>query len=193
MKPLFLAVAILAAAAPASSLAQAPPAPAAAPDLAHLHDFDFLMGDWVASHRRLKARLAGSTEWITYGGTVTQRPVLGGWGNSGDNVFDMPGGTVRGVSLRAYDGKTGDWLVWWLDGRDPVAGLGRPIRGRFGDGVGVFVSDDTFEGRAIKVRVTWTRPTPATARWEQAFSADGGKTWETNWITDFARPGAKRP
>jgi hypothetical protein len=181
MKSLVLAAAILLA-SPAPSLAQ---------NLAHLHDFDFLMGDWVAHHRRLKARLTGSTEWITYGGTVNQRPVMGGWGNSGDNVFDMPTGVVKGVSLRAYDQKTGEWLVWWLDGRDPVAGLGPPIRGRFEGGVGVFISDDTFEGRPIKVRVTWTRPTPTTARWEQAFSPDGGKTWEVNWITDFTRPGAK--
>jgi hypothetical protein len=35
----------------------------------------------------------------------------------------------------------------------------------------------------------WTSAGPDAARWEQAFSADGGKTWETNWIMDFTRSG----
>ena len=31
-------------------------------------------------------------------------------------------------------------------------------------------------------------PTPGTAaRWEQAFSADGGATWEVNWVMEFTR------
>ena len=29
--------------------------------------------------------------------------------------------------------------------------------------------------------------TPASAHWEQAFSPDGGKTWEVNWVMEFSR------
>jgi hypothetical protein len=78
-------------------------------------------------------------------------------------------------------------VVWWLDGRSPLGAVDPPIRGRFEKGVGRFYSDDTLRGKPIRVRVTWTRPTPTTAHWEQAFSPDGGKTWEINWTTDFVR------
>jgi hypothetical protein len=59
--------------------------------------------------------------------------------------------------------------------------------GRFENGVGHFYSTDTPRGKTIRVWVTWTRPPPDAARWEQAFSAGGGKTWEVNWVTDFTR------
>jgi len=193
------AVSILALAltpwAPAQA-AQDTPAATTTGDLSHLHDFDFLRGDWTAHHRKLRTRLVGSTDWVEFDGTVSQRPVMNGWGNSGDNLFNVPGAAYRGVSLRAYDPKTAEWLVWWLDGRDPTGELGPPIRGRFENGVGHFYSDDTLDGKPIRVRVTWTRPGADKARWEQAYSADGGKTWEVNWTTDFTRAGnapAPRP
>ena len=178
----------LAMAGPAPARA-APDTPTGAPtgDLSHLHDFDFLRGDWTAHHHKLKARLVGSHDWVEFDGTVSQRPVMLGWGNSGDNFFNVPGAPYRGVSLRSYDPRTAEWLVWWLDGRDPTGELGPPIRGRFENGVGHFYSNDTEGGKPIRVRVTWTRPSPDTARWEQAYSVDGGKTWEVNWTTDFTR------
>lgn len=163
-------------------------APAPLP-VAHPHpgrgDFDFLAGRWDVRHRRLKRRLAGETEWETFGGTFVNWPVLGGQGNVGDNVFDFPDGVRRGMGVRAFDPASGQWSSWWFDGRDPTR-LDPPVRGGFADGVGTFVSDDVYEGRPIKVRVLWSR-TANTPRWEQAFSADGGATWETNWISDFTR------
>jgi hypothetical protein len=77
-------------------------------------------------------------------------------------------------------------LSWWLDGRDPGK-IGTPLRGRFVDGVGTYFSDDEHEGRPVRARVTWSRITGTTARWEQAFSADGGDSWEVNWVSDFTR------
>lgn len=158
-------------------------------DLSGLHDFDFLNGEWKAHHRRLKERFVGSSEWVEFDGTFSHRPLMGGFGNAGDNLFNLPDGAYRGVSLRSYDPKTAQWVVWWLDGRNPAGDVGPPTRGRFENGVGRFYSDDTLRGKPIRLRVTWTRPTPDTARWEQAFSADGGKTWEINWITDFTKAG----
>ncbi|HZW91991.1 MAG TPA: hypothetical protein VFF64_03380 [Candidatus Eremiobacteraceae bacterium] len=184
-----LAAAILAAIlglmAPAHSFQDAKVPQAA--NLTGLHDFDFLVGQWQVHHRQLKERLTNSREWVEFDGTLITRSLMDGWANMGDNVFKMPGGDVRGVSLRSYDPKTREWAVWWLDGRNPSANLDPPIKGHFENGVGSFYSSDNLRGKPIRVRVTWSQITSTSARWEQAFSADGGKTWETNWVSEFRR------
>ncbi|HEY5850296.1 MAG TPA: hypothetical protein VIT62_05975 [Lysobacter sp.] len=151
-------------------------------------DWDFLVGSWKVSHRRLRERLVGSNQWDEFGGTLVNWPVLGGKGNIGDNVMAFPSGTVRGMGIRAFDEASGQWSSWWLDGRDP-ANIAAPVRGRFADGIGTFIGDDTLAGRAVKTRVQWSRITPRSARWEQSSSADGGATWESNWVSDFTRAG----
>jgi len=185
-----LAAALLAAAlgtiVPVRASQDAPKAAPAA-GLAGLHDFDFLVGDWQVHHRRLKERLAGSREWEEFEGTLANRPLMDGAANVSDNVFRMPGGDLRGVGLRAYDPHTGQWASWWLDGRNPLGNLDPALRGRFAEGTGTFTSDDTLRGKPIRVRVLWSRITPTSARWEQAYSGDDGKTWEVNWISDFRR------
>ena len=154
-----------------------------------LHDWDFLVGRWSVRHRRLKARLADCTEWDEFGGTCVNWPTLGGKGNVDDNLLELPGGTYRAVGIRALDEKAGQWLIWWLDSRNPTIEP-PPMRGGFKDGIGTFLADETFNGRPIKVRFRWSEITPTSARWEQAFSPDGGATWETNWLMDFTRVSA---
>ena len=149
-------------------------------------DFDFLVGTWKVRNRRLKRRLAGDKDWEEFDSTLVNWPVLGGMGNVSDNMFDPRAGSYRGVSIRTYDDETRQWLSWWLDGRTPTS-IAPPVRGDFAAGVGTFIGDDTFEGRPIKVRTQWSRITASSARWEQAFSPDAGRTWETNWVGDFAR------
>ena len=151
-----------------------------------VHDFDFLFGRWQVRHRRLKHRLVGSDEWETFDGTCHAWPVLGGAGNIDDNVLELPGGTYRAVSLRSFDPATDEWRIWWLDGRNPGQ-LDPPVTGRFRDGVGTFLGEDMFDGRPILVRFTWSDISPTACRWAQAFSADDGATWETNWIMDDVR------
>ncbi len=163
------------------------PKPAAQGDLSGLHDFDFRTGHWEAHHRRLKERLAGSHEWVEFDGTQTLWQLMDGYANVDENIFKMPTGDVRGVTLRAYDPQTGQWAIWWLDGRNPFGELDPPVKGRFLNGVGTFYADDKLRGKPIRVRFVWSGITAETAHWEQAFSPDGGKTWETNWITDFRR------
>jgi len=160
------------------------PAPAASDR--GIHDFDGLVGRWTVRHRRLKERLAGCSDWEEFGGTCTLWPLLGVAGNIDDNVLDAPAGRYRAATLRAFDPDSGQWAIWWLDGRFPHR-LDPPLRGRFVDGVGMFYADETFEGRPIRVRFIWSDITPTGARWQQAFSEDGGATWETNWIADFER------
>ncbi|MEO6690019.1 MAG: DUF1579 family protein [Dokdonella sp.] len=162
------------------------PTPAAA-NLAGLHDFDFLVGQWQVRHRRLKERLADSHEWVEFDGTCTMRQLMDGWGNVDDNVMSMPTGAYRGVGLRSYDPATGQWAIWWLDGRNPFGNLDPPVKGRFESGVGNFYSNDTLRGKTVRVRYTWSRITPTSAHWEQAYSPDSGQTWETNWTMEFRR------
>ena len=152
------------------------------------HDFDFFHGRWAVRHRRLKDRLAGCTQWEVFGGSTRVQPLLGGLGNVDDNVIELPAGSYRAATLRSFDPATKQWAIWWLDGRHPHS-VDVPMIGGFEAGIGTFFADDTHDGRPIKVRFLWSNITPTTARWEQAFSTDGGKTWETNWEMDFTREG----
>ena len=150
-------------------------------------DFDFLHGSWRIRHRRLKGRLVGSTEWQTFEGTCVCQSTMGGFGNMDDNWLDLPGHPYRAMGFRAYDPKTKQWAIWWIDGRNPHGPTDPPVKGSFKDGVGTFVTEDTQEGKKVIVRFEWSKITPRTAVWEQAFSPDGGKTWEMNWHMDFTR------
>lgn len=173
--------------APAYASQDTPKPSGGATDVSHLHDFDFLVGDWRVHHRKLKARLAGSNAWLEFEGTCSMRKLMDGWANVDDNVLNVPGNSYRGVGLRSYDPKSGMWAIWWLDGRDPFGNLDPPVKGHFVNGVGTFYADDTFNGKPVRVRYEWSHITANTARWEQAFSPDGGKTWETNWTMEFQR------
>ena len=150
------------------------------------HGFDFLVGKWTVQHRRLKHRLAHSDEWEEFGGTVASSPMLAGQANVDDNTLDTPAGVYRAATVRMFLPSSKSWAIWWFDGRQPEK-LDPPLVGTFTDGVGTFFSDDTFEGRPIRVRFIWSHITSSSARWEQAFSDDAGKTWETNWVMNFQR------
>jgi len=150
------------------------------------HDFDFLIGSWSVQHRRLKHRLAHSNEWETFSGTCRAWRVLDGQGDVDDNLLHTPAGTYGAVSLRSFDPKTRSWSIWWLDSRNPHE-LDPPVVGGFRNGVGTFLANDTLNGRPIVVRYIWSEITPNSAKWQQAFSDDRGKTWETNWIMELHR------
>ncbi len=147
-------------------------------------DFDFWMGSWKIHNRRLRERLKGSTTWDEFDATCDARPLLGGVGNEDVYRTEFAGG-FTGISFRFYDRTTGQWSNYWADSREGT--LEPPVVGSFDGDVGVFEGADTFERRPIRVRFTWSRVTTPTPRWEQAFSDDGGKTWETNWVMDMAR------
>jgi hypothetical protein len=151
------------------------------------HDFDFEFGRWRVHHRVKRAGASG--QWDEYDGTSEVRPLLGGAGNVEDNVFLRPSGTTRGVAMRAYDPTSAIWAIWWIDSRDPHATLDPPVKGRFVNGVGLFYSLGPVAGVETCTRFKWTVVAAGAARWEQAYSTDGGRTWDTNWIMDFRRDG----
>ena len=145
-----------------------------------------MIGDWTVRHRRLNERLVGCTEWTEFSGTSSTRKILQGFGNVEDNVLHFPEGTVRAAAFRSFDPATEQWSIWWLDGRNPHA-LDVPVIGRFTDGIGAFHADDVLNGKPIRVRFLWYPNPGADPRWEQAFSSDGGTTWEVNWVMHFQR------
>ena len=153
-------------------------------------DFDFWFGSWDVRNRWLRRRLAGSDDWEEFDATVVARPLLDGVGNEDEFRTDHSGGFI-GMSFRFFDPERRRWSIYWADSRRPGE-LDPPVFGTFSGDVGVFDGEDVNRGRPILVRFTWSGITTPTPRWEQAFSDDGGRTWETNWVMDFARAGDGR-
>jgi hypothetical protein len=147
------------------------------------NDFDFLVGTWDIANRRLKKRHVGSAEWDEFPGRSTMRPVLGGLGNIDEISFRTKGWS--GVTLRFFDPKNARWSIYWVNSRDGI--MQSPVVGAFRNGSGEFFGDDIDDGKPIRVRFLWRVLDKDTARWEQAFSLDGGRTWETNWVMDLLR------
>jgi hypothetical protein len=164
-------------------LVVAPSARADGPDRAGAHGFDFLFGEWRVHHRLKRA----NGEWWEFDGTASNRGLMAGASNVEEHIFTKPSGTTYGVALRAYDADQDHWTIWWLDSRAMSGPLQAPNVGRFENGVGQFYSEFTDSGKAIRSRLKWSDITATSARWEQAYSYDGGKTWDTNWIMTFAR------
>ena len=150
-----------------------------------INDFAFLSGQWRVRHRKLARRLTGSAEWRAFEGACTAWEVMGGAGAIDDNLLQDPVGAYRAASLRRYDPATDRWSIWWWDSR--LSEIGPPVHGRFEAGIGTFLGQDDLEGRPMLVRFIWSGITADAARWEQAFSTDGGAEWETNWTMDFER------
>ncbi len=144
------------------------------------HDFDFEIGIWKTHLRRLVRPLTGSTTWVEYEGATVVRKVWDGRANLVELKVDGPAGHLEGLSLRLYNPQSRQWSLNFAninDGR-----LSTPAIGEFKDGRGEFYNQETYNGRAILVRFLITKVTTDSYRFEQAFSDDGGKTWEVNWL-----------
>ncbi|SFR86028.1 hypothetical protein SAMN05216570_0071 [Dyella sp. OK004] len=151
------------------------------------HDFDFFLGNWRVHHRRLRQWLVGSNDWEEFEGTSRCWSLLGGIVNLNESIATRADGTTSGgMGLRAYDAKTDRWADWYLSSRDPLH-IDTPGIGGFAHGVGSFFSDDTNDGRPVKLRGMFSPIDANTCQWEQALSPDGGKTWETNWVMRYTR------
>jgi hypothetical protein len=149
------------------------------------HDFDFLFGEWRVHHR---VKLAVENQpWLEFDGTASTRRLMDGSPNVEDHTFNKPTGVSRGVAIRAYDPKIEQWAIWWIDSRDPLGAPDPPVKSSFDNGVGTFYSDGPIAGKPARTRFIWSHITSTSARWEQAYSFDAGKTWETNWIMTFTR------
>ena len=144
------------------------------------HDFDFEIGTWRTQLSRLQRPLTGSNTWVKYQGTTVVRKVLGGRANLVELVADGPAGHYEGLALRLYDPQARQWSLNFAGGNSGT--MSTPTIGAFKNGRGEFYSHETYNGRTIFVRFVISDITPDSCRFEQAFSDDGGKTWEVNWI-----------
>lgn len=148
-------------------------------------DFDFEIGAWtVHLSRRLKP-LTGSTTWVEYEGTSVVRKVWNGRANLGELDVKGPSGHIQGLSLRLYNAESRQWYISWSNANDGL--LGPPMVGRFKNRRGEFYNQESLDGQAIFVRFIFSDMTPQSFRLEQAFSNDGGQTWEPNWNATFTR------
>ncbi len=149
-----------------------------------LDSFAFQTGHWRVRHRKLQSPLTGHREWTEFEGTCRAVEILDGAGNVDDFVINDPGGAYRAATFRRLDPFTGEWCIYWADGRR--SGLDPEMRGRFENGAGTFFGHDVVHGQDVFVRFIWSDIGPTRARWEQAFSTDG-EAWEVNWIMQFER------
>jgi len=161
------------------------PVAAAEPQRDGSHDFDFEVGVWKTHVKRLSHPLSGSTTWVEYEGTTTVSKVWSGRAVLVELEADSPSGHFEGLSLRLYNPQSHQWSLNFANSSDGT--LGTPTIGEFKNGRGEFYDQETYNGRAILVRFVISDITPNSCHFEQAFSVDGGKTWEVNWIADDVR------
>jgi hypothetical protein len=170
--------------APAAAQSAAGGAPTTPPERDGSHDFDPLLGKWKYHLRRLVNPLTGSKAWIDLEGTGVCRAIYDG--AQIDQIIVDGGGThIEGLTLRTYNPQSHQWSLYWANRK--VGKLDVPQIGQFKDGHGEFYAQDILNGKAILIRFDWSGMTTKSPHFEQAFSADGGKTWEVNWITDQVR------
>ena len=150
-----------------------------------VRDFDFVQGRWRIVNHRLMKRGVGSDAWDTFPSTSWAKVLLGGVANVDEVEFPTKG--WRGMTMRHFDLEKRQWAIYWINSRDGK--LTSPVYGGFSGDTGLFYGDDEDEGRAVRVVYRWTRQGAERAGWEQAFSFDGGATWEANWVMELTRTG----
>lgn len=202
--PLGLIVAAIISFVPSARLSAQTPAPAAAPAASAAaaktsapqgaaardgqRDFDFLIGTWKTHLKRLVNPLTGSTTWVEFEGTQVTKSEWGGRAVTDEFSVHNPATNthIDGLTVRLYNPESRQWSIYWANAKNGSFSL-PPTVGRFTNGRGEFYDQEEFQGRTIQVRFVWSDITPTSAKFEQSFSEDGGKTWETNWISTITR------
>jgi hypothetical protein len=146
-------------------------------------DFEFLYGEWMVHCRRLRRAQGGCDEWDRFDALQKCWPLLGGLGNVDELVSDD--GAPLCASLRFFDPASRQWTVYSVSTHDGL--VQPPICGAFNNGIGEFYCEHRQDGRPVLVRDRWLQTGSSRPNWERAMSADGGNTWETNWLMNYIR------
>jgi hypothetical protein len=173
-----------------SAATEARPASTASPAQDRPHDFDPLLGSWKFHLQRRSKPLTGSTTWLDLTGTGVCYKLWDGRAQLDTVLLNGESGHIEGLTLRLYNPKSHEWRLYWANSKDGVVAI--PQIGQFKNGHGEFYAQDTLDDRSILVKFDWTGLATASPHFEQSFSADGGKTWEVNWVTDQTRQAPSR-
>lgn len=180
---------LVASSVPASVCAQSASAAPLLPELHDgAHDFDPLLGNFTFQLRYMRHPLTSTPDWSDMTGTGSCYKVWDGRAQLDTVELDSASGNhIEGLTLRLYDRDARQWRLYWANSR--IGRLDPPQVGDFRDGHGDFYTTDIINGKIVLIRYDWTRMTSGAPHFEQAFSPDGGKTWEVNWITNQTRTG----
>lgn len=148
------------------------------------HDFDWDIGTWKTHQKRRLHPLTGSDTWVEYTGTDVVQKIWDG-ADTGTIEADGPAGHLEIFSVRLYGPDSHQWSIDFTNSATGAFSL--PVVGEFKDGRGDFYDQEAYNGRMILVRFSVFDIKADSCHFEQAFSADGGKTWETNFIVDETR------
>jgi hypothetical protein len=149
------------------------------------HDFDFNFGTWHTHIKRQTKALSGSSEFIELDGTVTVRKVWGGLAQLEEIKADGANGHLEGMTLFLYNPQAQQWGQSFASSKNGL--LQPPLIGAFKDGKGELYAQDTFNGRTILIRGTWSDIKPDSHHFQEDYSDDGGKSWEPVFIADLTR------
>jgi hypothetical protein len=149
------------------------------------HDFDFNFGKWKTHIMRLQHPLSGQKDWVEMNGTVMVRKIWDGRGQVEEIEADGMSGHFEGMTVFLYNPEAHQWYQTFANVKGGV--LGSPEIGEFKNGRGELYSQDTLDGRSILVRAVWSEIEPNSHHFEQSYSADGGKSWEPNFVASLTR------
>ena len=168
--------------------AQTPTAPATGPVPAQhdgQHDFDFELGIWKTHLKVLRHSPNAGTAWVEYEGTSVVHSIWEGRANMVELEVDGLSGHVEAINLRLYNPAAHQWSLNFANASQGTMSV--PTVGEFKNGRGEFYDQEVVNGRTVLVRNVWSDISANSCHFEQAFSGDGGRTWETNWIADDTR------
>jgi hypothetical protein len=162
-------------------------------DDAAAHAFDFWIGDWNIQQKILQK----NGRWLAFDARTSVSPTLDGlaliehW--EGKVQFFWEGmrepKSIKGLSVRAYDPKSGKWYIYWMDTLRPYFGSG--YSGGFENGRGQFFRAwEAPNGKRLG-RITFRKISSSSVDWELAVSKDEGKNWSMLWTMHMVRRGER--
>jgi hypothetical protein len=157
------------------------PAMPAAPAPGRPGDFAFLDG-----HCRIRHLKRRGAAWDRFDGEARCWSILNGVGSVEELL--IPARQFSGLGLRLLDVQKGVWNDHWVNAKSGVVGV-PGVEGGFEGGVGLFPSTYEDDGKTAHAMGIWDSIAPGQCRWRQVYSADGGRTWQHDWVMHWRHQG----
>jgi hypothetical protein len=117
--------------------------------------------------------------------SIVVRKVWNGGASLMELEADTPTGRLQELNLRLYNPQTHRWSFNFATRNDGT--IAPPMIGEFKNGRGEFIDQEPFNSKTILVRHVFSDISPDSHHFEQAFSDDGGRTWEPNFVAALTR------